>query len=106
MKTRKPLSEKELLKLEEARDPWAEAIAGIKEYKRGRVGRVSKVAVSPVVEARLKSGLSQSKFAGLLGVSLRTLQDWEQGRREPSGAAKSLIRIAEARPDVLKQVFA
>ena len=106
MKNRKPLSEKELLKLEETRDPWAEAIAGIKEYKRGRIGRVSKVAVSPVVDARLKSGLSQSKFASLLGVSLRTLQDWEQGRREPSGAAKSLIRIAEARPDVLKQVFA
>lgn len=106
MKTRKPLSEKELLKLEDSRDPWAEAIAGLKEYKRGRVGRVSKVAVSPVVDARIKSGLSQSKFAGLLGVSVRTLQDWEQGRREPSGAAKSLILIAGARPDVLKQVFA
>ena len=106
MKTRKPPSPKELSKLEESRDPWAEAIQGLKDYKRGRVGRTTKVKVSPVVEARVKSGLSQVKFAELLGVSVRTLQDWEQGRREPSGAAKSLIRIAEQRPDVLKQVFA
>ena len=106
MKTRKPLSPKEISKLEESREPWAEAIQGLKDYKRGRVGRTTKVKVSPVVEARVKSGLSQVKFAELLGVSVRTLQDWEQGRREPSGAAKSLIRIAEQRPDVLKQVFA
>ena len=41
-----------------------------------------------------------------MGVSVRTLQDWEQALREPSGAAKSLIRIAEERPDMLKEVFA
>jgi putative transcriptional regulator len=106
MKARKPLSAQEITKLERNRDPWAEAIEGLKEYKQGRVGRVTKVKVSPVVEARVKSGLSQARFAEMLGVSVRTLQDWEQGRREPSGAAKSLIRIAEQRPDVLKQVFA
>lgn len=106
MKTPKPLSIKELQKLEATRDPWAEAIQGLKDYKQGRIGRTSKIKVSPVVEARVKSGLSQGKFAEMLGVSVRTLQDWEQGRREPSGAAKSLIRIAETRPDVLKQVFA
>ena len=106
MKTRKPLLAKEIDELEETRDPWAEAVQGLKDYKRGRVGRTTKVKVSPVVEARVKSGLSQAKFAAMLGVSIRTLQDWEQGRREPSGAAKSLIRIAEERPDVLKQVFA
>ena len=60
MKTRKPLSSKELFKLEESRDPWAEAIAGLKDYKRGRVGRTTKVKVSPVVEAGVKSGLSQA----------------------------------------------
>ena len=106
MKTRKPLLAKEIDELEETRDPWAEAVQGLKDYKRGRVGRTTKVKVSPVVEARVKSGLSHAKFAAMLGVSIRTLQDWEQGRREPSGAAKSLIRIAEERPDVLKQVFA
>lgn len=106
MKTTKPLPAKELAKLEESRDPWAETIQGLKDYKRGRVGRTTMVKLSPVVEARVKSGLSQARFAEMLGVSVRTLQDWEQGRREPSGAAKSLIRIAEQRPDVLKQVFA
>ena len=51
----------------------------------------------------MKSGLSQSDFAKLLGVSVRTLQDWEQGRREPSGAAKTLIAITERRPEVLRE---
>jgi len=40
-----------------------------------------------------------------LGVSVRTLQDWEQGHRQPSGAARTLIIIAEQQPKVLKQVF-
>ena len=61
--------------------------------------------MSSVTEARHKVGLSQAQFAGLLGVSKRTLQDWEQGRREPSGAAKSLLKIAEKRPDVLREIF-
>ncbi|HQY93577.1 MAG TPA: helix-turn-helix domain-containing protein [Caldilinea sp.] len=45
--------------------------------------------------------MSQSAFAGLMGVSLRTVQEWEQGRREPSGPAKTLLRIAEQHPDIL-----
>jgi putative transcriptional regulator len=64
----------------------------------------AKVAVSPVVSARIKSGLSQSRFAELLGVSVRTLQEWEQGRRSPSKAAQTLISIAERRPEVLREV--
>ena len=44
--------------------------------------------------------LSQTAFAGLMGVSLRTVQDWEQGRRKPSGPAEALLRIADQRPDV------
>lgn len=59
----------------------------------------------PVVEARQKTGLSQVRFAELLGVSVKTLQDWEQGRRSPSQAARSLIEIAKQRPDVLREVF-
>jgi putative transcriptional regulator len=62
--------------------------------------------VSPIVAARTNAELSQAQFARLLGVSVRTLQDWEQGRREPSGAAKTLIRIATRRPDVLRAMAA
>ena len=60
---------------------------------KGRV--VAKIEVPPVVMARMKSGLSQSEFASLLGVSVRTLQDWEQGRKQPSGAARTLITRAD-----------
>ena len=67
----------------------------------GRSRKIHKVAVPAVVSARMKSGLSQTAFAQLLGVSVRTVQDWEQGRRQPSGAAKMLIAIAERRPRVL-----
>ena len=56
-------------------------------------------------EARHRVGLSQAQFAGLLEVSKRTLQDWEQGRREPSGAVKALLKIAEKRPDVLCEIL-
>jgi putative transcriptional regulator len=59
---------------------------------------------SPVAQVRLKSGLSQADFAAVLGVSKRTLEQWEQGRREPSGAAKTLLRIADRHPEVLLEV--
>lgn len=59
---------------------------------------------SSVARIRIKRGLSQSEFAAILGVSKRTLEQWEQGRREPSGATKTLLRIAERHPDVLVEV--
>lgn len=52
------------------------------------------VVSSPIIEARKKTGLSQSQFAALMGVSVRTLQEWEQGRKQPSGAARTLLAIA------------
>jgi hypothetical protein len=55
--------------------------------------------------ARAKTGLSQSQFATLLGISVRTLHDWEQGRREPSGAAMTLLKIASRHPEVLREVM-
>lgn len=96
-----PMTGKELQKRDAKRDLGAELLKSVSQMKAGRAGKVHKVAISPVVSARMKSGLSQTAFAKLLGVSVRTLQDWEQGRRQPSGAAKTLIAIAERRPKVL-----
>lgn len=59
---------------------------------------------SPVCEARIKTGLSQSQFAALLGVAVRTLQGWEQGRKQPSGAARTLLAIATTNPEALLAV--
>ncbi len=78
-------------------------LESIRQAQRG-VGRVTKVAVTAATEARLKLGVSQSAFAKLLGVSVRTLQEWEQGRREPSGAARTLLRIALKSPEVILQL--
>lgn len=100
-----PMTEKELQKRDAKRDLGAELLESVRQMKAGRAGKTHKVAILPVVSARMKSGLPQSAFAKLLGVSVRTLQDWEQGRREPSGAAKTLIAIAERRPEVLREAF-
>jgi putative transcriptional regulator len=61
--------------------------------------------MSAIAATRARSGLSQERFADLLGVSPRTVQEWEQGRRQPSGAARSLLAIAARRPEVLREVF-
>ena len=65
-------------------------------------GRV--INVPNVASTRAKTGLSQAHFAKLLGVSVRTLQDWEQGRRAPSGAARTLLAIAAKNPQALLDV--
>lgn len=59
---------------------------------------------SQIIEARSRVGLPQAEFAALLGVSVRTLQDWEQGRRNPSGAAQTLLRVAMRHPDTLRDL--
>lgn len=87
-------------------DLGAELLTSVREMKAGMRARVHRPEVSEIARARLVSGLSQSAFATLLGVSVRTLQDWEQGRREPSGAAKTLARVAERHPEVLQELAA
>lgn len=99
-----PMTEKELKERDARRDLGTELLESVVQMKSGHASRVHKVEISPVTAARLKSGLPQSDFAKLLSVSIRTLQDWEQGRRQPSGAAKTLITIAERRPDVLEEI--
>src|SRR3984893_6125117 len=79
-----------------------EILEGIRELKRGDYGRV--INVPDVATIREKTGLSQARFAILLGVSVRTLQDWEQGRRAPSGAARTLLLVADRNPKVLLDV--
>ncbi|WP_374356643.1 helix-turn-helix domain-containing protein [Limnohabitans sp.] len=76
-------------------------LESVKQAKRGE-GRVTKVAITAATEVRMKVGVSQSAFAQLLGVSVRTLQEWEQGRREASGAAKTLLRIALRSPEAIR----
>ena len=79
----------------------SDLLESVKQMRRGQAARVTKVKVPEAAEARARVGLSQQAFAVLLGVSPRTLQDWEQGRREPTGAAKTLLRVAVEHPEVL-----
>jgi len=91
------------------RDIGQEILEGIREVKAHKAGEktlrthtLKEPAPPQVIRARLH--LSQAAFAGMMGVSLRTVQDWEQGRRKPSGPAAALLRIAEQRPEVFKQL--
>jgi len=89
--------------MDKARDIGNEVLKGIRALKGGESGRVTRIR--SVAQIRESVGLSQQQFARLLGVSIRTLQEWEQGRRHPSGAARSLLAIAAHRPEVLREVF-
>ena len=79
-----------------------EGIREIKAYKAGKIDLKTRVLKAPssTKVIRSKLDLSQSAFAALMGVSPRTIQDWEQGRRQPKGPAKTLLRIAEQHPEV------
>ena len=84
------------------RNVGQEILEGIRQLKRGEHGRV--VKVPSVSRIREKTGLSQPRFAALLGVSVRTLQEWEQGRRAPSGAARTLLLVPDKNPGALLEV--
>lgn len=125
------LSEKELAAWEKKRDLNAELLDTLNEMKRGdwarktefvtqpdgsvrriitrRDGTIEKDEIIPaekalVAVARAATGLSQAAFAKLLGVSVRTLQEWEQGRKIPSGAAATLLKVASRHPEVLQEL--
>ncbi len=82
----------------------ADLLEAVRDMKADRSAHTTVVAISPVAEARIRTQLTQTQFAKLLGVSVRTLQEWEQGRRQPSGAAQSLLRVAHGHPDVLREL--
>jgi len=88
------LSAAEIEVLEARRDIGAEILQSLRDMKAGK----GQVIASPAVEARRATGLSQTQFAALLGVSVRTLQGWEQGRKQPSGAARVLLTLARTNP--------
>lgn len=98
----KKLTGKALADFEAKRNVWQEVLDSVREIKAGGGKRTDVDAKSYVVRVRLKSGLSQTEFAAALGVSKRTLEQWEQGRRQPSGAAKQLLKIAERLESMLR----
>ena len=106
------LTEAAILKRDAKRDLAAELRESLAQLKRGEVGRVwandgkGTMRESVVAKARISMKLSQSQFAELLGVSVRTLQQWEQGRREPTGAAQTLIKVAIHEPKALRKAVA
>ena len=73
------------------------------EIKRGEreASRITVIEDPDPLAIRERLGLSQSRFASIIGVSVRTLQNWEQGRRSPEGPAKALLRVVERDPEAV-----
>ena len=78
----------------------AKLLASVKQMRAGQ----GAVVHSPVADVRVAAALSQAQFAKLMGVSVRTLQEGEQGRRQPSGAAQTLLAVAQRHPEVLREL--
>ncbi len=80
-------------------------LESVREMKAGISARVTEVELNDVAQARQSTGLSQAQFAEALHISKRTLQEWEQGRRSPSGAAQALIQIAKRHPEIVREAL-
>lgn len=83
------------------RDIGQEILEGIRAIKNGEGKKFNVELPSDVKKTREHLHISQSAFAALMGVSIKTLQEWEQGRRKPSGPASALLRIANRHPEAL-----
>ncbi len=94
--------------MQQFQDNLIQSVREMNEHRKGKSVAVRRtvVAVGDAVEARNRVGMSQNAFADLMGVSVRTLQDWEQGRRTPSKAAQTLLRVALTHPEALRDLQA
>lgn len=77
------------------------------DIKAGKIkpSRVFKINASAVKEIRDKMKLSQPEFANLIGVSVKTIRNWEQGRRNPTGPAEALLRVVSKNPKAVLQAL-
>jgi len=92
------------------RDQFAKLVASVEEAGRIKAGRkrprrVTEVRPPDVRKVREQLGVSQAEFAMMIGVSPRTLQNWEQGRRRPEGAARALLRVAARNPEAVLEAL-
>jgi putative transcriptional regulator len=78
-------------------------LQSVREMKAGLRARVTAPNLNEIAQARLATAFTQAQLADVMGVSVRTLQDWEQGRRQPSGAAKTLLRVACKHPTIVRE---
>lgn len=100
------LSEHELEVRDAKRDIGAEILQGISDMKADNAAKRTIITETDVALARKKIGLTQVEFAKMLDISKRTLEAWEQGKRNPSGAAKTLIKLCIQNPQALKTLIA
>lgn len=82
----------------------AELLRAVKQMRANKKGRVYTPEQLLAISARQAANLTQKEFAQLLNVSVDAVQDWEQGRRSPRGAAITLLRVAHEYPEILEQV--
>lgn len=126
-----PMNDEALLKRDANRNIGQELLDAVRELKTGRWARKTTFETLPdgtvrrrierpdgtvekeeilsgprweIMAARAQSGLSQAEFAQALGVSKRTLENWEQGRAEPTGAARVLLKLAARFPDTIDRL--
>ncbi len=126
-----PMTEEQLLERDAERDIGAELLQSVRDLKAGRWARKTRLDVQPdgtvrrrieradgtvekdevltgprweIMAARAQSGLSQADFAKAMGISKRTLENWEQGRAKPTGAARQLLRLAARFPDTVSRL--
>ena len=99
------LNETELLERDAKRNIGEELLQAIQDINSGHHGASYTAEPNEITATRLKCGLSQTQFAKALHISSRTLQQWEQGRRHPSGAAETLLKIVAKHPEILHEVL-